>query len=356
VHEFINQPSGVLSVTLVPDTAGTATVTLDGPCNLDDSITVQVGERGTIIIKKQTDPAGGTGFQFTNDIPGGPTPFNLNDGQNQTFNNVAPGSYTVTETDPMVAPGSYTLTNINCVESGTNNSFGTVGTRTATINLEAGETVTCTFTNEVDTDSDGAPDSVEGTGDRDGDGIPNNEDYDPTGYFYDETTAQIIPGGQIAVTGPGVVTIVHNGFNGFYQFTTDGTAGTYTMQVTLPSGYVWSSTCLQQDPPPLDPTGGPNPTVLGNGEDDATGFLTSNACTPYYLSLDLEAGDPIIFNNNFPLRSLPSPVPVGGVIVPVNRLGLVAPWLGLAVLAALVALTVALIRRHPFQDDFDIIG
>jgi len=43
VHEFINQPDGTLPVTLVPDTAGTATVTLDGPCLLDDSITVQVG-------------------------------------------------------------------------------------------------------------------------------------------------------------------------------------------------------------------------------------------------------------------------------------------------------------------------
>lgn len=42
VHEFINQPDGTLSVTLLPDTAGRATVTLDGPCNLDGSITVQV--------------------------------------------------------------------------------------------------------------------------------------------------------------------------------------------------------------------------------------------------------------------------------------------------------------------------
>ena len=41
VHEFVNQPNGILSVTLVPDTVGTATVTLDGPCLLDDSTTVQ---------------------------------------------------------------------------------------------------------------------------------------------------------------------------------------------------------------------------------------------------------------------------------------------------------------------------
>ena len=43
VHEFINQPDGTLSVTLVPDTAGTAIVILDGPCFLDESTTIQVG-------------------------------------------------------------------------------------------------------------------------------------------------------------------------------------------------------------------------------------------------------------------------------------------------------------------------
>jgi len=42
----------------------------------------------------------------------------------------------------------------------------------------------------------------------------------------------------------------------------------------------------------------------------------------------------------------PPPVPVGGIVVPVNRLGLVAPWLGLAALVSLAGLTVALVRRR----------
>jgi len=42
----------------------------------------------------------------------------------------------------------------------------------------------------------------------------------------------------------------------------------------------------------------------------------------------------------------PPPVPVGGIVVPVSRLGLVAPWTGLAALASLAALTVALVRRR----------
>jgi hypothetical protein len=39
-------------------------------------------------------------------------------------------------------------------------------------------------------------------------------------------------------------------------------------------------------------------------------------------------------------------LPVGGVAVPVNRLGLLAPWLGMAAMASLATLTVALVRRR----------
>jgi hypothetical protein len=39
-------------------------------------------------------------------------------------------------------------------------------------------------------------------------------------------------------------------------------------------------------------------------------------------------------------------LPVGGTIVPVNKLGLLAPWMGLAALALLAVLTVALVRRR----------
>jgi len=40
------------------------------------------------------------------------------------------------------------------------------------------------------------------------------------------------------------------------------------------------------------------------------------------------------------------PVPVGGIAVPVDRLGLLAPWLGLTALVSLAALTVAVVRRR----------
>lgn len=158
-----------------------------------------------------------------------------------------------------------------------------------------------------DTDSDGIEDSVEGEGDRDGDGVANYLDYDPTGYFYNESDGEIITGGLVSVSGPGSVTIVENGYNGYYQFLADGTAGTYTINVSLPPGYIWSRSCLQGDPPAFDPTGLAEPVVLGNGENGSTGYLTSKACTTFYLSFDLESGDPIIISNNFPIHLRPLP-------------------------------------------------
>ena len=151
----------------------------------------------------------------------------------------------------------------------------------------------------VDSDDDGVFDSDEGTGDRDNDGIPDYNDYDPTGFFYDEADGRIIPGGSIEVEGPGTINLIYDGSNSFYQFTTDGTQGTYTIIVTLPPDYEWSQSCLDQGT--LDPTGENNPYVLGNDENSDTGFLNLNQCTAFYLQFDLESGDPLIFNNNIPL-------------------------------------------------------
>ncbi|HJW96325.1 MAG TPA: CHRD domain-containing protein [Thermoanaerobaculia bacterium] len=94
---------------------------------------------GTIRIVKNTSPAGGTNFAFTDDIPATSGSFTLNDGGVQTFSNVPPGTYAITESNP----SGYTLTDLTCSAGGTANPF----TRTATVQLQAAETVTCTFTN-----------------------------------------------------------------------------------------------------------------------------------------------------------------------------------------------------------------
>ena len=39
-------------------------------------------------------------------------------------------------------------------------------------------------------------------------------------------------------------------------------------------------------------------------------------------------------------------LPVGGIVVPVDKLGLVAPWMGMITLAGLAALGVVLVRSR----------
>lgn len=99
---------------------------------------------GTIRIVKATFPGGGSGFGFTDDVPGSPGSFTLNDGQTQTFSTVPGGTYTVSENDPAVTPGNYTLGDLSCDDA---DSTTSTLSRTATIQLQPGEVVTCTFRN-----------------------------------------------------------------------------------------------------------------------------------------------------------------------------------------------------------------
>ncbi len=168
------------------------------------------------------------------------------------------------------------------------------------------DTATATIAVDGDTDNDGPTDSTEGTGDRDGDGIPDFLDYDPTGYFYCEDTGQIIPGGNVTFTaaGAGTSTVVQDGSGGFYQVIFND-ADSYTMAITPPPGTVLSTARLVSAIP-IDPTGGPNPTVLGGGEFGATGFLndfTVAVNSPWYADFSIQAGDPFIINNNIPLTN-----------------------------------------------------
>jgi len=98
--------------------------------------------RGTIVIEKQTLPDGsGATFDFTASYDG--DGFSLSDGQTNNSGPLLPGTYTVAE----VVPDGWDLTGLSCVETGTANSSTALGTATASITLDPGETVTCTFTN-----------------------------------------------------------------------------------------------------------------------------------------------------------------------------------------------------------------
>ena len=95
-------------------------------------------KRGSIVVEKQTLPNGAAGtFTFAGDAAGA-----IVDDGTIVVPNLEPGTYVSTEG---AAPG-FNLTGIACDDS---NSTGNVGTRTATFELQAGETVTCTFTNTL---------------------------------------------------------------------------------------------------------------------------------------------------------------------------------------------------------------
>ena len=96
-------------------------------------------QRGTIVINKTT--IGGNGiFDFTSDLGNFSITTSGNAGS-QTFSNVLPGEYEVSEDDPTP---SYDLTNLDCVDPNQDSTFeGSM----ANIDLDPGETVTCTFTN-----------------------------------------------------------------------------------------------------------------------------------------------------------------------------------------------------------------
>ena len=96
-----------------------------------------VPDGGTIIIEQRTVPAGQAGsFTYTG-VPTG----TVSGDSTLVVADLDPGTYTTTEIDP--AP-DFDVTAVECDDD---NSSGDAGTRTAVINLEAGETVRCTFTN-----------------------------------------------------------------------------------------------------------------------------------------------------------------------------------------------------------------
>jgi hypothetical protein len=96
---------------------------------------------GTIVITSETEPPGQAGaFQVTG-VPSG----TVSTGGTLVVADLPAGTYTTTQVDP--AP-EFDLTSVACddQDSGTPSS-GDPGTRSAVINLDAGETVTCRFTN-----------------------------------------------------------------------------------------------------------------------------------------------------------------------------------------------------------------
>ena len=157
-----------------------------------------------------------------------------------------------------------------------------------------------------DFDRDLIPDIVENNGPTPHDAV------DPAGYFYDEANGESISGGMITVSGPGMINIVDDGsLTGYYSWLIDGTAGVYTMTIIPPGGYEASST--RNPSSTLDPTGfTPDPYSIGSGDTDEDGFIDdfSDVANPFYLTFELESGDPFVINNNIPLQAIALPVEI----------------------------------------------
>ncbi|WP_298258134.1 hypothetical protein [uncultured Litoreibacter sp.] len=171
----------------------------------------------------------------------------------------------------------------------------------------------------ADTDGDGILDGIEGCNplsgnDRDGDGICDAEDFDPTGYFYCEDDGRILPGGSISVTGPagtqtGVgfsnnIRIVQDGANGQFVFFVTR-PGTYTLNATYPALGQPSTTRLSQGNIAASSLLPANPASLGGSELGNTNVLSdfSSAGNQFYTSFTFAPGDPFIINNNLPLEN-----------------------------------------------------
>jgi hypothetical protein len=109
-------------------------------------------QRGEIHIEKRTEPVGGTGFGYTHNIDGS-GPFTLDDTDTEWFTDLVPGTYVVTEDDPTPAFDLVAMlgdgTQFECTDSDGSGTPSTVDLvqRKATIELDPGETVNCTFTN-----------------------------------------------------------------------------------------------------------------------------------------------------------------------------------------------------------------
>ena len=114
--------------------------------NRQASFTVEAGEtvtcvftntkRGTIIVEKQTAPDKASGsFSFSGAAAG-----SIGDGGQIVVPNLVPGTYTSTEAEAQ----GWSLTAITCDDD---NSSGSLGSRTATFRVDAGEVVKCTFAN-----------------------------------------------------------------------------------------------------------------------------------------------------------------------------------------------------------------
>jgi uncharacterized repeat protein (TIGR01451 family) len=129
--------------TVTCSSGATGTTSVGVTLGINDNVTCTFTNvaLGKIVLEKQTLPNGATGvFTFTGILTG-----TIGDGGQLTRDGVAPGAYAVTELNP--EPAFFT-TDIFCDDGASSTpSTWDLTARTATFQVDAGETVKCVFTN-----------------------------------------------------------------------------------------------------------------------------------------------------------------------------------------------------------------
>ena len=191
---------------------------------------------GTLVVRQSTAPPVGTAFPFS-----GPESFALANGERRSFA-VEPGSYLVRQ----IAVLGYELADLSCDDD---DSKLDLAARSATAVVEAGETVTCTFTN-----------TKHGTG---------------------TIRERSAPGSRFDFTGPGEAFSLGDGEDKVL----DLPAGAHTVTQAAKDGYdltglscddpsggsstTWPPARPSQTSPPARPSPAPSPTPSGEPADRA---------------------------------------------------------------------------------------
>src|SRR5215211_5891005 len=170
-------------------TSGACSFTVNYPADSGKAYkcTITNTQRGKIVVKKTTDPAGSAQeFSFSSDYG---DPFKLTDGTSNDSGYLKPGTYKVGET----VPAGWDQTSASCDDK----------SDPGAIDLAAGETVTCTFkdtqqgkiTVKKTTDPTGDTTKFAFTGDLAG-SIGNGEQIGPTSVkFETNDTTETLPSG-----------------------------------------------------------------------------------------------------------------------------------------------------------------
>jgi len=132
--------------------------------------------------------------------------------------------------------------------------------------------------------------------------------------------------------------------HGFFEFTIEHlTPGqTVVVTITLPSDVPTTTEYWKYGPTPSAPSDHWYQVPMGSNDDDNVITIT---LVDGGLGDNDGLADGVIDDPGGPGQPRQARI-VGGIIVPVNKLGLLAPWLGLAALVVLAALAVALARKR----------